>query len=74
MELALDAPKAKGEASITGAEATVPSAEDTVVDPAKESDDDNEDIDIEAGINDIWPTKASHVDFEKSTIKKVKFA
>lgn len=52
----------------------MPSVEDTVVDPAKESDDDNKDIDIEAGINDIWPTKASHVDFEKSTIKKVKFA
>lgn len=36
-----------------GAEATMPSVEDTVVDPAEESDDDNEDIDIEAGINDI---------------------
>lgn len=51
-------------------EATVPSAEDDIVDPAKGSDDDNVYIDIEEDSNIIQPLKLTHMDFEKSTIKE----
>jgi hypothetical protein len=65
----LDPPKARGEGSVVVAKAIVPCAEDIVVDPTEGADDDSKDIDIEEDNNTIRPTKPSHVDLGKSTIK-----
>lgn len=66
---ALDTSETRGESSIGVAKATTPHAEDVVVNPAEGSDNDSEDIDIEEDSNIIRPTKPSHVDFGKFTIK-----
>jgi hypothetical protein len=67
--IASDAPETKGDNSIVVAKATTPQAEDAVVDLAEGSGDDSEDIGIEEDNKIIRPTKPSHVDFRKSTIK-----
>jgi hypothetical protein len=67
--LASETPDTRGDSSIVVDEATTPQAKDVVVDPAEGSDDDNEDTDIEEDSTIIHPTKPSHVDSGKSTIK-----
>ena len=52
------------------AEATMPSINDDAMDPTKGSDDDSQHIEIAEDNNGIHPTKPSHVDFGKSTIKE----